>query len=210
MNNKAFDQQKFSERLLQLMSDNNETIYSLAEYLHLSPSAISRYTNATMKPKHLTIEAISSKYGINPIWLMGSDDVDKYPDNIKLSKQIPILGTIAAGQPILAKQNIEGFEYVPDDVNVDFCLRIKGDSMTGARILDGDIVFIRQQPDVETGEIAAVMIDGEATLKRVYKINGSVILRPENPNYPEQVYSKKDMKDVSILGKAIRFQSEVR
>ncbi|MCO1599876.1 LexA family protein [Desulfosporosinus nitroreducens] len=209
MQSKTFDQNKFAERLMQLMSDNNDTIYSLAEFLHLSPSAISRYTSATMTPKILTIEAISAKYGVSPAWLMGAD-VDKYPETVKLSKQIPVMGTIAAGQPILARQNIESFEYVPEDANVDFCLRVKGDSMTGARILDGDVVFIRQQPDVETGEIAAVMIDGEATLKRVYKINGTVILRPENPNYQDQVYSKKDMKDVVILGKAIRFQSEVR
>lgn len=211
MKQKIYDQDKFAERLLQLMAENNDTIYSLAEFLHLSPSAISRYTSASMTPKTLTIEAISTKYRVNPSWLMGSE-VDKYLDlePKKLSKKIPIVGLIAAGLPILAQQNIEGYEYVPSDLSVDFCLRVKGDSMINARILDGDIVFIRQQSDVETGEIAAIMIDGEATLKRVYKINGCIILRPENPNYPEQVYSKKDMKDVSILGKAIRFQSEVR
>ena len=209
MSKKIFDQVKFSERLMQLMADNNDTIYSLAEYLHLSPSAISRYTSATMTPKILTIEAMSVKYGVNPPWLMGAD-VDKYLGAVMISKRVPIFGTIAAGQPILAQQNIEGYEYVPENVDVDFCLRVKGDSMTGARILDGDIVFIRKQSDVETGEIAAVMIDGEVTLKRVYKMNGTVILRPENPNYSEQIYSKKDMKEVIILGKAVRFQSEVR
>ena len=211
MKQKAYDQEKFAKRLMQVMAENNDTIYSLAEFLHLSPSAISRYTSASMTPKILTIEAMSTKYGISPAWLMGAN-VDKYPEpeSEKSSKRIPIVGTIAAGVPILAQQNIEGYEYVPNDLNVDFCLRVKGDSMINARILDGDLVFIRQQPDVETGEIAAVMIDDEATLKRVYKINGTVILRPENPNYHEQVYSKKDMKDVSILGKAIRYISEVR
>ena len=211
MKQKAYDQEKFAKRLMQVMAENNDTIYSLAEFLHLSPSAISRYTSASMTPKILTIEAMSTKYGISPAWLMGAN-VDKYPEpeSEKSSKRIPIVGTIAAGVPILAQQNIEGYEYVPNDLNVDFCLRVKGDSMINARILDGDLVFIRQQPDVETGEIAAVMIDDEATLKRVYKINGTVILRPENPNYHEQAYSKKDMKDVSILGKAIRYISEVR
>lgn len=211
MKQKVYDQEKFAERLMQLMADNNDTIYSLADFLHLSPSAISRYTSASMTPKTLTIEAISTKYKVNPVWLMGAN-VEKYlelePE--KLSKRIPIVGTIAAGLPILAQQNIEGYEYVPDNINVDFCLRVKGDSMINARILDGDLVFIRRQSDVETGEIAAVMIDGEATLKRVYKINGTVILRPENPNYQEQVFSKKDMKEVVILGKAIRYISKVR
>lgn len=208
MNNKVYDQEKFAERLMQLMADNNDTIYSLAEYLHLSPSAISRYTSANMTPKILTIEVIATKYSVNPTWLMGAD-VNKYIESVKVSKPVPIIGTIAAGLPILAQQNIESFEYVPEDVNVDFCLRVKGDSMIGARIMDGDIVFIRQQPDVETGEIAAVMVNGEdATLKRVYRYNGTVVLRSENSSFPEQVYSRKD--NVTILGKAIRFQSEVR
>lgn len=209
MTGKCFDINKFAERLTELMTDNNDTIYSLAAFLHLSPSAISRYTSANMTPKTLTIEAISTKYGVNHRWLMG-EDVDKYPDTIEVSKRIPVVGSIAAGLPILAQENIEGFEHVPEDLNVDFCLRIKGDSMSGARILDGDIIFIRKQSDVETGEIAAVMIEGEATLKRVYKINGTVILRSENSNYPDQIFSRRDMKEVVILGKAIIFQSEVR
>jgi repressor LexA len=209
MNENYFDLNKFANRLKELMTNNNDTIYSLADYLHLSSSAISRYTSAGMKPKELTVEAMSLRYGVNPKWLMG-EDVDKHLETVKVSKRVPVVGAIAAGQPILAQENIEGFEYVPEDLSVDFCLRVKGDSMTGARILDGDLIFIKQQPDVETGEIAAVMIDGEVTLKRVYKINGSVILRPENSSYPDQVYSKRDMKEVVILGKAIIFQSEVR
>ncbi len=211
MSNKHFDKERFAQRLLQLMTDNNETIYSLAEYLHLSPSAISRYTSGGMNPKTLTIEAISSKFGVNPIWLMGAN-VDKYiSDSASAIKRLPIMGTIAAGQPILAQENIEGYECVAADSNADFCLRVKGDSMINARILDGDIVYIRQQPDVENGEIAAVLVDDlEATLKRVYKINGSIILRAENPNYPDMVFSKKEMKQINILGKAVSFKSEVR
>jgi Predicted transcriptional regulators len=120
MNNKTFDQEIFAQRLMQLMAENNDTIYSLAEFLHLSPSAISRYTSGTMKPKILTIDAISTKYGVNPTWLMGSD-VDKYLAVDKpsmTSTHVPLVGSIAAGLPILAQQNIEGFEYVPGDVNV--------------------------------------------------------------------------------------------
>jgi len=209
---KIFDKKVFGERLFELMRDNNDTTYSLGEFLHLSPSAISRYTSGEMAPKIPTIQAIATKYGVNPTWLMGAQDVDKYLDftEIKCIK-IPILGTIAAGNPILAQQHIEGYEYADESLKADFCLRVKGDSMVNARILDGDLIYIRQQPDVENGEIAAVIIDNEeATLKRVYKINGTVILRAENPNYQDKILSKKDMKNVRILGKAVLFKSEVR
>lgn len=206
-----FNKDLFGQRLLEIMKDNNDTTYSLGEYLHLSPSAISRYTTGDMAPKIPTVQAIADKYGVRPSWLMGIAGESKYPEVKESVKKIPILGTIAAGIPIHAQEDIEGFEYVPESLKVDFCLRVKGDSMIGAYIFDGSIVFIRQQNDVETGEIAAVLIDGEnATLKRVYKMNGTVILRAENPSYPDQIYSKKDVKEVKILGKAIRYISEVR
>lgn len=205
-----FNKELFGSRLLESMRDNNDTTYSLAEYLHLSPSAISRYTTGDMAPKIPTVQAIAGKYGIRPSWLMGIEGESKYPEPEVKAKRIPIVGSIAAGLPLLAQENIEGFEYVPENLDVDFCLRVKGDSMMNARILDGDLVFIRKQQVVENGEIAAVLIDGDATLKRFYQINGTVMLRSENPNYPEMIYSKKDMKEVSILGKAVRYISEVR
>jgi len=205
-----FNKELFGSRLLESMRDNNDTTYSLAEYLHLSPSAISRYTTGDMAPKIPTVQAIAGKYGIRPSWLMGIEGESKYPQTEEKAKKIPIVGTIAAGLPLLAQENIEGFEYVPENLDVDFCLRVKGDSMMNARILDGDLVFIRKQQEVENGEIAAVLIDGDATLKRFYQINGMVMLRSENPNYPEMIYTKKDIKEVSILGKAVRYISEVR
>ena len=138
---------------------------------------------------------------------------DKYHQLNNLDcKPLNILGTIAAGIPILAQEDIEGVEYVPKNFHADFCLRVKGDSMIGARILDGDIVYIRKQPDVENGEIAAVIIDNEdATLKRVYKRNGIITLRPENPMYEEKTYCpKRDNVKIDIIGKAVFFKSEVR
>lgn len=208
---KYFDKDVFGKRLLELMADNNETTYSLAEHLHLSPPTISRYTTGDIAPKIPTIQSIAEKFGVNPAWLMGTEGAAKYTENTNRAKKIPIVGTIAAGQPILAQQHIEGYEYADESAKADFCLRVKGDSMVNARILDGDLVYIRQQPDAENGEIAAVIIDNEeATLKRIYKLNGTVILRAENPNYQDKIFSKKDMKNVRILGKAIMFKSEVR
>ena len=172
---KIFNKVIFAARLSALMADRNDTIYTLGEYLHLSPSSISKYTNG---PK---------------------------------GKRIPILGTIAAGAPILAEQHIESYMYVSNNCDFDFCLKVKGDSMMNARILDGDCVFIRIQSDVENGEIAAVLVDGEnATLKRVHKMNGAILLRSENPNYPDMVFQKKDHREVCIIGKAKAFMSEVR
>ena len=87
--------------------------------------------------------------------------------------------------------------------------KIKGDSMIGARINDGDIVFIRKQPDVENGEIAAVLIDGEATLKRVYKKKNSLVFQAENPKYAPLVCSAETCDECIIMGKAVTFQSDV-
>lgn len=128
----------------------------------------------------------------------------------KTNTTIPLLGEIACGQPILAEENYSEVVPVPDYVHADFALRCRGDSMVGARILDGDIVYIRQQPDVEDGEIAAVLIGDEATLKRVYKIPGRLQLRPENPSYPVMEYANSDLDQVRILGRAVYFVSGVR
>mgnify|MGYP000983950954 CR=1 FL=1 len=208
---RIFNKEVFSKRLSELMIANGDTTYSLAEYLHLSPPTISRYATGEMAPKITTIEAIAKKYGVNHLWLMGTEGAEKYLDTEPTIKKIPILGTIAAGQPIFVEENIEGYEYVVDNFKVDFCLRVKGDSMVNARINDGDIVFVRQQSDVENGEIAVVITDGcEATLKRVYKYPGTVILRPENPKYEEIVFTKKSFKEVKIIGKciAVKFNIE--
>lgn len=206
-----FDKDTFRRRLGELMKDNNDTTYTLAEYLHLNNGTISRYLTGKIEPKIPTIQAIAEKYQVNPKWLLGQDGESKYVDSPGRAKRIPVVGTIACGSPIIAEEHVEGYEHIPKNVNVDFCLRVQGDSMIGARILDGDLVYIRQQPEVENGEIAAVLVDGdEATLKRVYLANGSIILRAENPNHLDLVFSKREAKAIKIIGKAIMFKSEVR
>lgn len=139
--------------------------------------------------------------------------VPRMPDNITpmpKTHKVPRLGVIACGEPILAEQNIECYDAVPDYIKCDFTLVCKGDSMINARIYDGDIVCIRRQPVVENGEIAAVLIDDEATLKRVYIYADKIILQPENPAYPPFVYIGEEMNNVRILGKATHFISAVR
>lgn len=128
------------------------------------------------------------------------------------TKKVPLLGDIACGEPIFANEEYGSFISTTDDLDVDFCLRAVGDSMIGARIYDGDIVFVRKQSTVDNGEIAAVLIDDEATLKRVYYYpdKNKLVLSPENPKYEPFVYIGEELSEVRILGKAVAFQSVIR
>lgn len=143
----------------------------------------------------------------------GKVSLEPMPKNIlpmpKFVKK-PRLGTIACGEPILAVEDATEFDDVPDDVSCDFTLLCKGDSMINARIFDGDVVYIRQQDMVDNGEIAAVLIDDEATLKRVHIYPDHILLSPENPMYQPLVYWGEEMNTIRILGKAVAFKSLVR
>src|SRR5690606_7254567 len=144
--------------------------------------------------------------GVSPTYLLG------WPDSAP-AKRVPILGSIAAGDPMMvAEEHVQYGEYgeymdVGDNVRVDFCLRVRGDSMVDARICDGDVVFVRRQPTVENGEIAVVLIDDEVTLQRLYRTDNGVTLQPENSKYQPLFYTAEDFKEVRILGKAVMFQS---
>lgn len=204
-----------ASRLKEVREGTGLTQKEFAEVLNTNSTTYCRYESGDIKRMPASIiQAIASRYSVNPAWLAGFENVEKYDiteEHHKGLKRLPVIGQIAAGTPILAQEHVVGWEFVPETFGADFCLTVKGDSMINARILDGDLVYIRQQPEVENGEIAAVLIDGEeATLKRVYRVNGNVILHPENPNYKDILFSKKDMKQVSIIGKAIWFKSEVR
>ena len=124
--------------------------------------------------------------------------------------RIPLIGSIACGAPILAEEHIEDYIDIPKHIHADFALTCKGDSMINARIFDGDIVYIRQQDTVDNGQIAAVLIDGEATLKRVRLFDDHISLEPENPQYRPLVYWGEEMNTVRILGKAVAFTSAIR
>lgn len=138
------------------------------------------------------------------------EDILPYGMSMPQMKRVPLVGSIACGTPTLAEQNIECNVDMPEHIKADFALRCKGDSMINARIYDGDIVYIRQQEEVEHGEIAAVLIDDAATLKRVYLYDDHISLEAENPQYRPMVYWGNEMNNVRILGKAIAFTSAVR
>lgn len=149
-----------------------------------------------------------------PAYLMGWEDTPSpVASNIipvPKTYKVPLLGTIACGEPILAVENMDGKVDVPESIHADFALRCKGDSMINARIYDGDIVYIRKQDTVENGEIAAVLIGDEATLKRVKALEDRIILEPANPMYDPLVYRSSETEEVRILGKAVAFTSFVR
>lgn len=121
----------------------------------------------------------------------------------------PRLGVIACGEPLLTEENFDGFDDVPENVKCDFTLKCKGDSMINARINDGDIVYIKCQPTVENGQIAAVMVDGETTLKRVFIYENKVVLQAENPKYQPFIYINEELNNIRILGKAVGFYSNL-
>lgn len=160
------------------------------------------------------LERIAAVLSVTPMSLMGWEE-DNLPSNIlPLPKMVkkPRLGTIACGKPILAVEEAEEFDMVPEDANCDFTLKCQGDSMINARIFDGDTVYIRSQPQVENGQIAAVRIGDEATLKKVYYTPGSdrITLRACNPMYPDMVYEGETLNQIQVLGLAVGFYSAVR
>ena len=120
------------------------------------------------------------------------------------TRRVPLLGAIAAGAPIYAEQELAVADC-DAEIHCDFALRVRGDSMAGARIYDGDVVFIRRQDDVADGQIAAVIIDDEATLKRVYHVKNGLQLLSENPKYPPMMFTLAECGAIRILGLAVGF-----
>lgn len=173
------------------------------------------YEKGEREPNSDVLIKIANYYNTSVDFILGvttTQDIFSIPNIIPIPKMknIPLLGTIACGEPILAEENIENYVTVDAKANVDFALKCKGDSMINARIFDGDIVYIHSQPDVENGEIAAVLIGNEATLKKVHKYPNKLVLSPCNPMYDDLVYTEEQLNDIRILGKAVLFVSVVR
>ena len=200
-------------KLKELRKSKGLTLDELAEMIGTSKQTIHRYeTGAIANVPPEKVESLAGALGTTPSELMGWDDEPTVTSKNVMPmsvRQLPVLGDIACGMPIYAEERHESFVVASDKLNADFCLTARGDSMVGARIYDGDIVFIRSQSTVENGEIAAVVINDEATLKRVYyyPAEGKLILSPENPRYAPLVYVGEELSAVKIIGKAVAFQS---
>lgn len=213
------------------ISDN---VKFLREYADLSQSdfgalfgvsdkAVSTWENGTREPRMGVIQKMADRFGLRKIDIIDGDvsvlltrktsrDSSDIPEGftpLPTTTKIPLVGTIACGVPILAEENVEGYVDLPDNIRADFALRCKGDSMMGAGIQSGDIVYIRKQQEVNNGQIAAVRIDDEATLKRFYKYSDCVQLIAENPAVPPIVRTKEEMNDVYIEGIAVGYTHKI-
>ena len=221
-----------ADRLREAMNMKNKKQVDLERETGINRSAISRYLSGEYEPKNRPIYELAKALDVSEQWLMGYDvpmerpsaqkgkkEFEKNPENglypnlIPITtKSFPVLGDIACGKPIMANEEKELYVEAGTDVFADFCLRAKGDSMVGARIYDGDIVFIRKQEIVDNGDIAAVIIEDEASLKRVnyFPEKNLLILKAENAKYADLVYTGEDLNHIRILGRAVAFQSDIR
>lgn len=185
---------------------------------YTSRSSINKIEMGLVNLPQSKIELIAKALMVNPTYLLGWESsqtkshVFDYANISPIQTQkIPMLGDIACGKPIFASEERESYVQAGMNIKADFCLTARGDSMIGARIHDGDIVFCRSQSMVDNGEIAAVIIGDEATLKRVYFYpeKKKLVLQAENPKYEPFVYIGNELDEITILGKAIAFQSDI-
>ncbi len=180
----------------------------LANLLKVKPTTVASWEQGRNKPLMDKVTKLTNIFGVSLTDLVGSDQENEVTDYFsKKPRMVPLIGTIAMGTPITAEQNIEKYipEYMMDRYADDtlFALRCKGNSMYPL-IPDGAIATIRQQSDVEDGEIAAVLINGEATLKKVLHVGKTVVLRPANPEYKDIILDKDHPG--TILGKMIKYE----
>lgn len=215
------EQQKkiFSKNLNKLISKTGKTQKEIADSIGVNPQTLNTWCTGNALPRMGKVQKLADYFDVSKSTLLEDEGwkenvLEDTFDNIfpiKL-KKFPVLGEIACGEPIFADENRESYIVAGVDIDADFCLQCRGDSMINAFIRDGDYVFVRKQSIVENGEIAAVVIGEEATLKRVfyYPDDNMIILKPENPKYEDKIFKGQELEEIHILGKAVAFQSDVR
>lgn len=203
------------EKIRALRLERGLTLQALGDRVGVGASTVRKWETGFIETVRADkVQKLATALNTTAAYLMGwTEDANPSYKNVEPMPQfarVPILGGIACGEPITADQNLEGFAFVDGRVHADFALRCEGDSMINAHIFNGDLVFIKAQPEVQNGEIAAVGIGEEATLKRVYIYNNRIELRPENPLFPVLNFEGSEMAQVHILGKAVAFLGVVR
>lgn len=201
------------DRLKKLRLEKGLTQIELGKQFNISHATINRYEKGVHQPDPEFINKLSEFFGVSTDYLLGRSDVQK--NELPLGAytvdkfvKIPVLGVIRAGEPIFAEQNIIGYEYMATEhvpKGESFFLRVVGDSMNLSRIVDGDLVLVRRQDEVENGEIAVVLVNGyDATIKRFYKTDTTVTLMPNSSNPEHQpiiIDSKNTM--IKVIGKVV-------
>lgn len=216
---------KFSSRLKELRSEFGLSQQSLANQTKISKSSINMYERGEREPGIETLELFADYFNVDMDYLLGKsnyrnvhalvssgieppfhDDLDSIPGILHpVMRKIPLLGKTACGEPIYSPNYDDGYALLNEDYEADFALQAQGDSMTGAGIQSGDIVFFIAQETVDNGQIAAVFVDDEVTLKRVYyyREKNKLILQPENPAYEPLVYVGEELNSIRIIGRAV-------
>ncbi len=203
-----------SERLRAAMRLRGAKQVDLVNRTGIGKSSISTYLSGDYAPKQGNIYKLAEALRVNPAWLMGQDAPMEanplpHPDLLPVRrKRIRVLGSIAAGQPIFADEERDAFVSVDDELECDFALRVRGDSMA-PRLLEGDVVYFREQDDVEDGQIAAVIIDDSATLKHVYHLPHGIQLVSDNPKYAPMIFDANNSSYAKILGLAIAYHRQL-
>lgn len=222
----------FKEIFKQLRLERGLTTRGLAEAMGVSKSTVSMYELGERIPPLEGLEEIADFFNVDIEYLLGKSKIrnkaaasvgyNSYAEYLSAKcegglrsvrlKRFPLLGNIACGEPIYAEEDHSSYIDASADINADFCLTAKGDSMIGARIQDGDTVFVRRQETVQNGEIAVVLIGDEATLKRwnYDEDHGILILSPENSAYQPLIFTGDRLNEVRCLGKAVFFMSKIK
>ena len=205
----------FKDRLRDLRLSRGLTLQQVADYVGLQKAAIYKYEHGlTVNPKRSLIEKLAVLFQVSPSYLLGINDDEEKSDSVTKGVRIPVLGNVAAGIPITAITDVEDWEEIPEKLassGTYFALRIKGQSME-PRIKDGDVVIVRQQSDVDTGDVAIVLVNGdEATVKEIKKLDTGIMLIGWNTAvYSPRFYSAKDIKSlpVKIIGKVVELRGK--
>lgn len=207
----------FADNIRRYSSDKHIAQIDIATRLGVSTATVSEWFKGKKYPRPEKMQKLADMFGIKVSDLQKDEsernaspknDIDLFslPGILPVPKMVrkPLIGTIACGTPILAEQNVDKYISVPEDIRCDFVLRCEGDSMIGAHIMPGASVYIREQQDVENGDIAAVIVDDErATLKKVYKTDSAITLLAENPAYPPIIITGERLNHVRILGSVV-------
>lgn len=190
------------DRFLNILKNKGISAYKVSKDTGVSQATLTSWKNGSYVPKYDKLKKLADYLGV---------DISEITGDGECGSKVPIIGQIACGSPVLAEENVEGYAPVCYGVKADFCLIAKGDSMINARITDGDLVFIKRQSMVENGEIAAVLIEDSATLKRIYYYpeKNKLVLNPENPKYEPLVFIGQELSQIQILGKAVGFSTRL-
>lgn len=185
------------EKIKRRRMDLELTLEEVGNIAGVTKSTVMKWeTGSIENMRRDKISLLAEALKVSPLWIMGLEDKNITSGVIS----VPLIGTIAAGFPLLAEENIEDYFNIDTKVQADFALKIQGDSMLGAGIFPGDIVFIKKQCELENGEIGAILIEDEATLKKFYKEDDTIILQSENDMYKPMIYRDGNIK---ILGKLV-------